>query len=338
MTPEAGQYVDIVDVYIIDDYNSLPTIPGSFRFAPGETIGFKIIGHGCFDDLCRMSHSQKNCALLVNGNNDDLDPLILGSFRKWSINGPVVLCLQEQNDDLEKELRDNGVREVIYEDPPKLRTLCRTLIFAKQWRGGTSRARQAAHALKALDRIPMGVIFVNQDMQVLHINGYGRFLNNKNDCFSVTSGGNLYLKDSNQTQLISQVVELVATNNTPESLEDMVFRVSGKEEDYIVSVAEVGTDRGRKGAALFINSTEDSIKISIPKLRKMFSLTNSEGDLVYGLLQGKTVRELAESRSVSQHTVRNQLKNIFLKTNVSGQTGLIKKIMSTPSLYLALDN
>ena len=69
----------------------------------------------------------------------------------------------------------------------------------------------------------------------------------------MTSGGNLYLKDSNQTQLISQVVELVATNNTPESLEDMVFPRLGKEEDYIVSVAEVGTDRGRKGAALFIN-------------------------------------------------------------------------------------
>lgn len=64
-------------------------------------------------------------------------------------------------------------------------------------------------------------------------------------------------------------------------------------------------------------------------LETSFNLTKKELELVKGLVQGESVREISESKSRSIHTIRTQLKSVLRKCNVHSQANLSKLIVST---------
>lgn len=326
-----GLHQEKLQVFIVDETGVLPEIPAEFRFAPGEDVLFDVQGLGFLENI---PSPKRDCILLIACEREALEEGALLRLKKWAIYGPVVLCLTEENTQCELLLREHGVREILYESPPKLRNLCRTLYLAAQWQGGTSRARKAAQALIVLDRIPMGVIFVDQSMKVLHINSYGKRLRSEHRCFSVNDSGEIRFPSKQQTTMVANVVKTVVMNEPDEHPEENIYKISSEHGEYVLAVAEVSGDMGKRGAVLFLNRIEDALKVSASRLQSMYSLTEKEAELVLGLLQGDSLKTLADNRGVSHHTVRNQLKSVFAKTAVISQTGLVKKIMSTPSLFI----
>ncbi|UCH74561.1 MAG: PAS domain S-box protein [Rhodospirillales bacterium] len=82
-------------------------------------------------------------------------------------------------------------------------------------------------------------------------------------------------------------------------------------------------------AAIFIRDLE--VRQSVPPdvLATLFGLTPAEARVVVELVKGKRPQEVADDLSVSLNTVRNQLKQIFSKTNTGRQSELISLVLSS---------
>ncbi len=67
-------------------------------------------------------------------------------------------------------------------------------------------------------------------------------------------------------------------------------------------------------------------------LRLAFRLTPAECRVVDGILDGLSVREIAERLGVSAHSVHTQLKAVYQKTEVHRQSDLVRLVLSLPTL------
>ncbi len=65
-----------------------------------------------------------------------------------------------------------------------------------------------------------------------------------------------------------------------------------------------------------------------PLLREAFNLTHSESRVLAELLVGHSLAEAADNLGVTQRTIKAHLQNLFLKTGVTRQSELIRKVMS----------
>ena len=88
-------------------------------------------------------------------------------------------------------------------------------------------------------------------------------------------------------------------------------------------------DSGSRVAAIFIRDLE--IRQSVPPevVAKLFGLTFAEARVVVELVKGKRPQEVADDVGVSLNTVRNQLKQIFSKTNTGRQSELVSLVLSS---------
>lgn len=85
----------------------------------------------------------------------------------------------------------------------------------------------------------------------------------------------------------------------------------------------------------FAITVHDSNRPLIPDLdllRSAYSLTHAEARLASLLAQGLTIDETTESLCISRHTVRAHLRALFLKTGVSRQADLVRKVLSGPAM------
>lgn len=64
-------------------------------------------------------------------------------------------------------------------------------------------------------------------------------------------------------------------------------------------------------------------------LKDLFQFTKSESELANRLIQGQSLEDIATDRSVSIHTVRNQLNSIFSKTGTCRQSQLVSHILTS---------
>ncbi len=74
------------------------------------------------------------------------------------------------------------------------------------------------------------------------------------------------------------------------------------------------------------------------QLTDMFSLTSAETDIVSALASGVTLQWIADTRGTSVDTVRSQLKSIFRKTGTSGQSDLVRLILSFCFTHALVDH
>ncbi len=66
-------------------------------------------------------------------------------------------------------------------------------------------------------------------------------------------------------------------------------------------------------------------KGDVMRLQNNLDLSEAEASLVVLLIEGHSLVEIANQRSVSRHTIRNQLQSIYQKTHVNRQPALIRK-------------
>ncbi len=108
-----------------------------------------------------------------------------------------------------------------------------------------------------------------------------------------------------------------------------------KDTPLTVMVAPIGTGIAGKGAVLFVSDPSEPVELSIEAICGLYGLTPAEGRLALGLTNGYKLDDLAEEWSVSMHTVRSQLRQIFRKTDTSRQSELVKLILTGPAALKA---
>ena len=81
-------------------------------------------------------------------------------------------------------------------------------------------------------------------------------------------------------------------------------------------------------AAVLFGSPDAVSHASLDALGAVYGLTPAESGIVQGLVEGRTIEEIAALRKVKTLTVRGQLKQIFVKTGVSRQVDLIRLVLT----------
>lgn len=67
--------------------------------------------------------------------------------------------------------------------------------------------------------------------------------------------------------------------------------------------------------------------LSEARVQKRYRLTNREQTVIVHLLQGFTNKAIASRMELSEHTVKDHLKNIMMKTSTTTRTGLLARIL-----------
>ena len=84
--------------------------------------------------------------------------------------------------------------------------------------------------------------------------------------------------------------------------------------------------------AVFVTDDSAISMLEAGQLRERFGLTAKEARLAIGIATGKQLDELAVEFSVSQHTLRAQLKSVRKKLGVGSQADLVSRIFVDPRL------
>src|SRR5690606_4817625 len=90
------------------------------------------------------------------------------------------------------------------------------------------------------------------------------------------------------------------------------------------------------GAALMFAFDPDAAPcLTIDNVQRLFHLSVTEAKLAIALCSGQTLEEFACERGTSIHTVKSQLKSIYLKTGSNRQTQLVAMLLASPAFFIA---
>ncbi len=83
-------------------------------------------------------------------------------------------------------------------------------------------------------------------------------------------------------------------------------------------------------AAIYLVDGEAETQMDLDKLASLLDLTHAEARVASLVAQGEKPADIALSCGVSIHTVRSQIKSIFLKTDISSQAQLTRLVRALP--------
>jgi DNA-binding CsgD family transcriptional regulator len=93
--------------------------------------------------------------------------------------------------------------------------------------------------------------------------------------------------------------------------------------------SEQGCDRTPAPAAIMFIKDPERSAFGVAPLQEMFGLTAAEAALAAGLVEGKSVEDIATDHRISLNTARTQLKAIFAKTSTNRQAQLVSMLART---------
>lgn len=94
-------------------------------------------------------------------------------------------------------------------------------------------------------------------------------------------------------------------------------------------------DFGDACALVYCYDTRSPRRPLAEVLEYLFHLTPAESQLAEALLRGASLKNYAEQRRLSIHTVKNQLKSIFEKTQHTSQVDFVHHVLSNPLVTVA---
>lgn len=198
---------------------------------------------------------------------------------------------------------------------------------------------QKTSLLASFDRLGFGVVLLNENMQVLHLNQSAQTVMDRHDGILVDSGRRLASTGSGSagSQELSQWLTLL--KNTPET-EQMhfldgcqVLRKNGQSH-YVIQCSPIATE-GRWTAqeeeiryAAFVFDPAVLQLPSVDRLTKLYGLTETQAKVALAFAGGGTYRQVADNLRISEETVRSHVKEIYPKTKVNRQADLVRLILS----------
>ena len=91
---------------------------------------------------------------------------------------------------------------------------------------------------------------------------------------------------------------------------------------------------GKKPAAmLIIFDPESPIEVAQDRCMSLFGFTRAEAQVAMGIVQGRSVEQLAAEQHRHVSTTRNLLKRVFQKAGVSRQGELVSLMLNSPLLF-----
>jgi DNA-binding CsgD family transcriptional regulator len=189
-------------------------------------------------------------------------------------------------------------------------------------------------ALRALDQLPWGVVFVDEHRNRLAANRHAQEILVAGD--GLTAQGNtLRAELADETvrleQLLNRALDRTCKARSRAGGTLSITRPSGA---HPLSVAVVPLHieiaaPGERGpiAAIFVADPDLPLDSHEQHLRELYGLTAGQARLASGLLQGKSVEAAAAAMGITVNTARAYLKRIYDKTGVRRQPELVRLLL-----------
>ena len=202
-----------------------------------------------------------------------------------------------------------------------------------------AKSQQSSHALAlqtAIDALPVGILLVNDDLRVLHLNNYAREIVNHNKVLEY-SNDKLSAREKSVQKAITQFVESSveqARAGVTQGSEAMFIKSSPQAEQIeLIATPSVGDD-GEIIIVLYLFDCSLERVVSRDILMRLYGLTKTEAKLSQLLVGGSTLDSAAQTLDISVNTARTHLKHVFHKTGINRQAELVHRIETGPAALL----
>ncbi|GLQ06194.1 response regulator [Sneathiella chinensis] len=272
-------------------------------------------------------------------NGDGLEKL--QSLRKTFPAIPVVLLTEDEENVGHPAIR-HGAQDFLIRSQLTSSGMARSLINAIERQRGQGPAKPSEGLLESatavLNRLPMGVILVTSEAQVLFFNDKAKGFLDAGDGLILDRDRICRAEVPSENKLLGELLEnalLKEQDASGDSDFAMSITRSNRDAPLTAMVAPIGTGIAGKGAVLFVSDPSEPVTLSVDTICRLYGLTPAEGRLTLGLTNGHKLDDLAEEWGVSMHTVRSQLRQVFRKTDTSRQSELVKLILTGPAALQA---
>lgn len=189
-----------------------------------------------------------------------------------------------------------------------------------------------------LAQVQLGVIVVDEEARVLFANDFAEtVLTRKDSALSRNSHGYITTADrAKAAELTDAISEASVENAGPAKHLLLQSPDENDARDLSVSVSSLGNETDIFASKRKVMLSVRELGREAPpdfdeKLRMIFGLGAQEARVAAKLAYGQTVKEVAESLSVSMPTVRTHLASLFRKTKTAQQSQLVALLRASLS-------
>lgn len=178
--------------------------------------------------------------------------------------------------------------------------------------------------LDVLDKFKLGVAILNLKSEVIIKNLAATRIIENDKIFTIKKTGILKFNSPDNIDLPTQLEILEKSIENPKSL-SVSLPQKGRNARYLVEISCIrSNDVGSSNyfLVLIVDAKNTSI-IDISGISELYNLTASEQSVSQHILDGLSNAEIAESRNVSQETVKSQVKSIYTKLGCEGRVQLV---------------
>ena len=199
-----------------------------------------------------------------------------------------------------------------------------------------SASRARAPLAEALDQLPLGMLVLDGDRQVLIENAKAAQILALDDGIRIQPTGPT-ASDPQESAELRKLIDRAMDPHRKSSFDASGFlqitRPSGKQPFAAMISPLLGAAEGaisaRAAVAFFISDPEEGHVPASEALGEIYSLTPAESEIVQLLARGLSLEEIAEDRRISVNTARSHLKHVFSKTGTSRQSELLGLVMTS---------
>ncbi len=197
-----------------------------------------------------------------------------------------------------------------------------------------ARAEARGHlASAALDRMAMGVVILDCEGRVAHLNPAARRRLGPGCGVTLVADTLEWSLPAIDMQLRALRGGKHVTAGEPRRLASEMLRVSredGLPPLEILAVSLEGLDLAEGGAAiaLFLSDADHAAETPASVLMRLYGLTASESRVAGEILRGSGIDEAATRLGLKRETVRTHLKHIFAKVGTTRQADLVRLLLT----------
>ena len=190
----------------------------------------------------------------------------------------------------------------------------------------------------SLDRLPMGVLLLDQAGQVMLTNRSADIIFSQNDGLTLALRG-VQITSKQQSDLLHKMIYGASQTSQGKGLASggamAVSRPSMKRPYSLLVVPlpreNFALSHRRAAVAVFISDPEQEAETIDQLLSRIYGLTPAEARLASLLMQGKSLEQSGEALQITSNTARSSLKSIFGKTQTNHQSELVRLLLNSPA-------
>ena len=201
--------------------------------------------------------------------------------------------------------------------------------------GPAGRISQPQVACELLNKLPYGVVCVDDKLHIEFMNDTAHVLLGQDDGLKICDN-RLVAETPKQTAQIQALVKCAAQGAVAGGASGVWTtriprRSIRRSFEVVAALLPQSAERESTAAALFIFDPDGEVSPDAEMIARLYGLTGAEVRVAVMLMQGKTLQQTSIVLQRTKETVRKQLQSIFDKTNTNRQSELISLLLRGPA-------